>query len=91
MSAIATEQRQYLTYILTDEATGAQVEIVPERGGIVTSWQINGQEIFYLDKERFTDPTLTVRDASFRLEALRVATRSLAAKSQFPAPSLALF
>ncbi len=61
MSAIATEQRQYLTYILTDEATGAQVEIVPERGGIVTSWQINGQEIFYLDKERFTDPTLTVR------------------------------
>ena len=61
MSAIATEQRQYLTYILTDEATGAQVEIVPERGGIATSWQINGQEIFYLDKERFTDPTLTVR------------------------------
>lgn len=61
MSAIATEQRQYLTYILTDEATGAKVEIVPERGGIATSWQLNGQEIFYLDKERFTDPTLTVR------------------------------
>lgn len=61
MSAIATEQRQYFTYILTDEATGAKVEIVPERGGIATSWQINGQEIFYLDQERFTDPTLTVR------------------------------
>ncbi|MBM0742257.1 aldose epimerase [Phormidium sp. CLA17] len=61
MSAIATEQRQYLTYILTDEATGTTLEIVPERGGIATSWQMNGQEIFYLDKERFTDPTLTVR------------------------------
>jgi len=61
MSAIATEQRQYLTYILTDEATGAKLEIVPERGGIATSWQMKGQEIFYLDQERFTDPTLTVR------------------------------
>jgi galactose mutarotase-like enzyme len=61
MSAIATEQRQYLTYILTDEATGATLEIVPDRGGIATSWQMNGQEIFYLDKERFTDPSLTVR------------------------------
>jgi galactose mutarotase-like enzyme len=61
MGAIATEQRQYLTYILRDETTGSTLEIVPERGGIATQWQVNGQELFYLDGDRFTDPTLTVR------------------------------
>ncbi|MEM7062704.1 MAG: aldose epimerase [Cyanobacteria bacterium P01_B01_bin.77] len=59
MSTITTEKQQYLTYILTDG--DAQVAIVPERGGIVTSWQINGSEVFYLDVERFTDPSLSVR------------------------------
>ena len=38
-----------------------QVEIVPERGGIVTVWRIQGQEVFYLDTERFTHPELSVR------------------------------
>ena len=59
MSAIAIEQQQYKTYVLSDG--NAQVAVVPERGGIVTSWQIQGQEIFYMDTERFKDPTLSVR------------------------------
>lgn len=59
MSSITQEQRQYLTYILADQ--DARVEIVPERGGIVTSWQVGDREIFYLDTERFTHPELTVR------------------------------
>ncbi|MBT9316230.1 aldose epimerase family protein [Leptothoe spongobia] len=59
MSTITTENQQYLTYILTDG--DSQVAVVPERGGIVTSWQVNGNDVFYLDAERFKDPSLSVR------------------------------
>jgi galactose mutarotase-like enzyme len=58
---IAIEQQQYKTYILADESAGSQIEVVPERGGIITRWRIQGQEIFYLDTERFTHPDLSVR------------------------------
>lgn len=59
--AITTEQRQYKTYILTDQNSMARLEVVPERGGIITSWQVQGQELLYLDTERFSHPELTVR------------------------------
>lgn len=61
MFTIALEQRQYKTYILADEAAGSQLEVVPERGGIITRWRVQGQEIFYLDTERFANPDLSVR------------------------------
>jgi galactose mutarotase-like enzyme len=59
--AIAQEQRQYKTYILTDQTTQSRLEVVPERGGIITQWQVNGQELLYLDAERFANPELSVR------------------------------
>ncbi|ELS34418.1 MULTISPECIES: aldose 1-epimerase [Pseudanabaena] len=61
MYTVSIEQKQYKTYVLSDESAGSQIEVVPERGGIVTSWRINGQEVFYLDTERFTHPDLSVR------------------------------
>lgn len=61
MPTIDIQQQQYKTYVLTDETEKSQVEIVPERGGIITRWRVQGQEIFYLDTERFTDPNLSVR------------------------------
>ncbi|MBE9004516.1 aldose epimerase [Fortiea sp. LEGE XX443] len=61
MVSITVQQQQYKTYILSDETSNTQLEVVPERGGIITSWRIQGQEIFYLDKERFTHPDLSVR------------------------------
>ena len=61
MYQVSSQQKQYNTYILSDDSTGSLIEVVPERGGIVTSWQINGQEVFYLDTERFTHPDLSVR------------------------------
>ncbi|NEQ53199.1 MAG: aldose epimerase [Leptolyngbya sp. SIO3F4] len=48
-----------MTYILTDGES--KVAVVPERGGIVISWQVNGNEVFYLDAERFKDPSLSIR------------------------------
>jgi galactose mutarotase-like enzyme len=59
MAAITVENLQYKTYWLSDDTS--QVSVVPERGGIVTRWQIQGQDIFYLESERFKDPALSVR------------------------------
>jgi galactose mutarotase-like enzyme len=58
---ITLANQQYQTYILSDSDADSQMEVVPERGGIVTSWRIKGQEVFYLDTERFTYPDLSVR------------------------------
>lgn len=59
--AIAIEQDRYKSYILTDREHQSRLEIVPERGGIVTKWRIQGQDILYLDEERFADPRASVR------------------------------
>ncbi len=60
--AIALKQEEsYRTYILSDEDQQSRLEIVPERGAIVTSWSIQGQEIFYMDWGRFQDPDKSVR------------------------------
>lgn len=61
MFSIALKQNQYSTYLLSDKKALSNLEIVPERGGIVTRWQIQGQDIFYLDEDRFTNPQLSVR------------------------------
>ena len=61
MFAIAVEQSQYKIYTLSDAETKTSLEVIPERGGIVTRWRVQGQDIFYLDEARLTDPTLTVR------------------------------
>jgi len=65
MFSVKAEQRQYLTYILSDSQAGTTVDVVPERGGIITSWQLpqdgNHIEIFYMDKERYSHPELSVR------------------------------
>lgn len=61
MFTIAVEEGQYKTYTLSDQTTKTSLEVIPERGGIVTRWRVQGQEIFYLDAARLTDPTLTVR------------------------------
>jgi galactose mutarotase-like enzyme len=59
--AIALQESQYKTYILSDQAANSQLEVVPERGGIITKWRVQGQEILYLDAERFANPELSVR------------------------------
>lgn len=61
MFAIALKQQQYKTYILSDQAAQSRLEVVPERGGIITSWHVQGQELLYLDADRFANPDLSVR------------------------------
>ncbi len=61
MYSINLEQRQYKTYVLKDESSNSVIEVVPERGGIMTKWQVGDRDIMYLDTERFTSPELSVR------------------------------
>ncbi|MDR9900095.1 aldose epimerase [Aetokthonos hydrillicola Thurmond2011] len=43
------------------QTDNAQLEVLPERGGIILRWRVNEQEILYLDEERLADPQLSVR------------------------------
>ena len=61
MYSIALKQKQHPTYILTDRDAGARVEIVPERGGMVTEWTLGDHQILYFDADRFADPAKSVR------------------------------
>ncbi len=45
-------------HLQTDQS---RLEVLPERGGIILSWRVQGQEIFYLDEERLANPQLSVR------------------------------
>ncbi|WP_346293884.1 aldose epimerase [Sphaerothrix gracilis] len=61
MYAIALKQAQYPTYVLRDQAADARLEIVAERGGLATHWQLQGRDILYFDAERFADASKSVR------------------------------
>lgn len=61
MFTIAVEPSQYKTYILSDETAQSQLAVVPERGGIITRWKWQQEEILYLDQDRFANPSLSVR------------------------------
>ena len=61
MFTIELIEKQYSTYVLSDRAAQSTIEVVPERGGIITSWQYDDREILYLDGERFKNPDLSVR------------------------------
>ncbi|MDG2989439.1 aldose epimerase [Candidatus Synechococcus calcipolaris G9] len=39
----------------------SRLTVVPERGGLISGWQWRGQEILYLDRDRFANPDLSVR------------------------------
>ncbi|MBM5808138.1 MAG: galactose mutarotase [Cyanobacteria bacterium M_surface_10_m2_179] len=42
-------------------ASGDQLRVVPERGGLLTGWRCGGQELLYFDAQRFADPAMSVR------------------------------
>lgn len=61
MFAISTEQQQYKTYTLVDQAAEARLVVVPERGGLISHWQLQDKDILYFDAERFANPDMSVR------------------------------
>ncbi len=61
MFAVALKADSSPTYVLSDTEADARLELVPNRGGLATQWVVEGQEIFYFDRDRFADPSLSVR------------------------------
>lgn len=55
------EKKPYQTYILLDSSQNAIVEVIPERGGIISRWRVADQEILYMDRERLLNPDLSIR------------------------------
>lgn len=52
---------EYEVFILIDESSGARVKVVPERGGIVTGFEVDNNEIFYMDNLTLNDSKKNVR------------------------------
>ncbi|WP_123054565.1 aldose epimerase [Clostridium sp. JN-1] len=52
---------KFKMYRLEDDKNNSWVNICPERGGIVTSFGVNGKEILYLNKDTFYDKSKNVR------------------------------
>jgi len=53
-------QTPYPHWLFT-ASNGDQLQVVPERGGLITGWRSGGQERLYFDAERFADPSKSVR------------------------------
>ncbi len=60
MFAIALQQKKYKTYTLSDLAFNSSIDVVPERGGIITSWCVQNQQLLYFDAQNFENPEVMV-------------------------------
>lgn len=48
-------------YWLKDESAGSAIALLPDRGGILTEWTHQGKELFYMDWDRYQDPSMSIR------------------------------
>ena len=62
MSAnIFQKDSPYRHWEFINRESGDTLRIVPERGGIITSWISSGREMLYLDYSRFKDKSKSIR------------------------------
>jgi galactose mutarotase-like enzyme len=61
MYEIILTEGQFPIYELKDPQTNSWFKISPERGGIVTSYGVNGEELLYFDQPTFDDPKANIR------------------------------
>jgi galactose mutarotase-like enzyme len=61
MYEITISEGPFPIYEVKDTATNSWFRISPKRGGIVTSYGVNGDEQLYLDKSTFDDPKANIR------------------------------
>lgn len=54
-------KQKYLYLELIDTESGSRALLCPERGGILTSLQLRGNELFYLDQATVDDPNANIR------------------------------
>ncbi|WP_339318252.1 hypothetical protein [Paenibacillus sp. FSL R10-2734] len=56
-----TKQDRFETYVLTNKEGTIYIEIVPERGAIISKYMHNNEPIFYLEQETLEDPSKNIR------------------------------
>jgi galactose mutarotase-like enzyme len=61
MYSIKKYNDKFEMYELKEESTMSWIKVCPERGGIITSFGVNGKELLYLDKESFYDSNANIR------------------------------
>ena len=61
MYEITVNEGPFPIYEIKDIETNSWFRISPKRGGIVTSYGVNGEELLYLDQATFDDPTANIR------------------------------
>jgi len=62
MAMTLTQQSApYAHWEFVHPTSGDRLRIVPERGGLVTEWCCDGQEVLYFDQERYADPANSIR------------------------------
>jgi galactose mutarotase-like enzyme len=61
MYEITLSEGQFPIYEIKDVETQSWFRISPKRGGIVTSFGINGEELLYLEQATFDDPNANIR------------------------------
>lgn len=61
MFSYRTKQDEFESYILQNENGSTSIEIVPERGCIISQYIVNNELIFYLDESTLSNPTTNVR------------------------------
>jgi galactose mutarotase-like enzyme len=61
MYEITISEGPFPIYEIKDITTNSWFRISPKRGGIVTSYGVNGEEQLYLDKPTFDDPKANIR------------------------------
>ncbi|PPA69216.1 aldose epimerase [Jeotgalibacillus proteolyticus] len=55
------DDHKYSLYELTNARADSWLKVAPERGGIITSFGVEDEEIFFLNKETFYDSDVNVR------------------------------
>ena len=58
---ISTYTDGFPLYELKEQNTNSSFVICPERGGILTSCRLHGQELLYLDRDTFLNPQANIR------------------------------
>ena len=60
-SKLSRNKIPYKHWEYLNSDTGDSLRIVPERGGLITSWICQGREMLYFDQSRFEDTSKSIR------------------------------
>lgn len=56
-----TKQDRFETYVLAEHNRDTYIEVVPQRGAIISKYVHQGQDVFYLDEETLADASKNIR------------------------------